>query len=56
VADLVRRDLPSEVTLRDLGLEVVYGEFPGLDHFAWDWAHAGPWALAFLGQQLHPEG
>jgi len=45
-----------EVTLRDLGLEVVYGEFPGVDHFAWDWVHAGPWALSFLGQQLHPEG
>ena len=44
-----------EATLRDLGLEVVYGEFPGLDHFAWDWVHAGALTLAFLGQQLHPE-
>ena len=44
-----------EAALRTAGVGVVYGEFPGVDHFAWDWAHAGPWTLVFLAQQLHPE-
>jgi len=44
-----------EATLRETGVEVVYGEFPDLDHFAWDWAHAGPWTRPFLDQHLHPE-
>jgi acetyl esterase/lipase len=44
-----------EAALREGSIEVVYGEFPGVDHFSWDWAHSGSWTLAFLGQQLHPE-
>ena len=55
-------DAPSQIAnsrrmeeaLRDAGVEVVYGEFPSYDHFVWDWAHAGPWALPFLDQHLHP--
>ena len=43
-----------EAALRGAGVEVVYGEFPGLDHFVWDWAHGGPWALPFLDQHLRP--
>ena len=43
-----------EAALRDAGVEVVYGEFPGLDHFVWDWAHSGPWTLPFLNQHLSP--
>ncbi len=44
-----------EAALREAGVEVVYGEFPGFDHFVWDWAHAAPWALPFLDQRLRPE-
>lgn len=44
-----------EATLPETGVEVVYGEFPALDHFAWDWAHSGPWTLPFLGQHLRLE-
>ncbi len=56
-------DAPSQIAnsrrmeevLRETGVEVVYGEFPSYDHFVWDWAHAGPWALPFLDQHLRPE-
>jgi acetyl esterase/lipase len=44
-----------ETKLRETGIEVVYAEFPTYDHFAWDWAHASTWALAFFGEQLAPK-
>jgi len=52
---MIENSRKMEATLRETGVEVVYGEFPDLDHFAWDWAHTAPWALPFLGQHLHPE-
>lgn len=52
---MIANSRAMEAALREAGVEVVYGEFPGLDHFAWDWAHAAPWALPFLGQHLSPE-
>jgi acetyl esterase/lipase len=41
--------------LHDVGVEVIYAEFPTADHFtAADWALAGPWALTFFDRHLQP--
>jgi dipeptidyl aminopeptidase/acylaminoacyl peptidase len=45
-----------EAALHTAGVEVIYGEFPGLTHRSiFDWAVIGPETLAFLGRHLHPE-
>ncbi len=36
-------------------VEVVYAELANIGHTGWTWANAGPWALAFLDRQLHPD-
>jgi dipeptidyl aminopeptidase/acylaminoacyl peptidase len=36
-------------------VEVVYAELANITHTSWTWANAGPWALAFLDRQLHPD-
>ena len=41
--------------LHAAGVEVMSGEFLGLDHFSWDWPTSAPWALAFLGVLLRPD-
>jgi acetyl esterase/lipase len=41
--------------LHAAAIEVVYGEFPNIDHLDWAWANAGTWILAFLGAHLHPD-
>jgi len=42
--------------LRTAGAEVVFGEFPDADHFAWaSWDRTGPWALPFFARHLRPE-
>jgi acetyl esterase/lipase len=42
--------------LHEAEVEVVYGEFPGVDHIAIiAWELMGPLTLAFLGRHLHPE-
>ena len=33
-------------------VEVVYGEFSGIDHRDWTWAPSAPWTLAFLERHL----
>ncbi len=45
----IEKSRAMEAALHENGVEAVYGEFPGLDHYAWDWAHGGPWTLPFLG-------
>jgi dipeptidyl aminopeptidase/acylaminoacyl peptidase len=41
--------------LQDAGVEVIYGQFPQMDHFdIADWGFNGPWALAFLARHLDP--
>lgn len=42
--------------LHEAGVEVVYGEFPHVDHISLiNWDLMGPETLAFLGRHLHPE-
>jgi acetyl esterase/lipase len=42
--------------LHEAGVEVVYAEFPGLDHFAlFDWSLVGLETLAFLARHLEPD-
>ena len=41
--------------LVEVRVEVIYGEFPGMDHievFAWD--VCGPWTMTFLARHLRP--
>jgi acetyl esterase/lipase len=42
--------------LHAAGIEVVYGEFPTIDHLDWAWANGGAWILTFLDAHLHPDG
>ena len=42
--------------LHKAGVEVIYAEYPHIDHFDWlgGWDTAGPEILAFLGRHMHP--
>jgi acetyl esterase/lipase len=41
--------------LREVEVEVIFGEFANIDHLDWIWPKPGPWALAFFGRHLRPE-
>jgi acetyl esterase/lipase len=42
--------------LQRRGIEVVHGEFQGLDHFeVAEWDHSGAWTTAFFAKHLRPE-
>jgi hypothetical protein len=42
--------------LHEARVEVVYGEFPRVDHISLiNWDLMGPETLAFMGRHLHPE-
>jgi hypothetical protein len=53
-AALLEHSRRMEAALHGAGVEALHGEFPGLDHFAWDWGHSAHWTLAFLGHHLQP--
>ena len=54
-AGLLEHSRRMTAALQAAAIEVVYGEFPGLDQLATrDWGRMGPYILAFLETHLHP--
>ena len=52
----VEHSRPMTEALHEAGVEVVYGEFPDVDHIGIiSWDLMGPLTLAFLGRHLHPD-
>jgi acetyl esterase/lipase len=50
--DLSRR---MTTALHDAAVEVIYAEFPGVDHLgAFEWSLHGPWTLTFFERHLRP--